>query len=231
MNKRILVKAIKFISILVLVGVAIVLLNRYGIEQLRSQVAQLGWWAPVALIALRAVSVIIPALPSTAYSLLAGGLFGFVQGVAIICVADVLSCVISFYLSRRYGRSLVQRLVGERFMSRVDRLSERHLERNFFLMTAFLMTGFFDFVCYGVGLTTAPWRRFLPALLLAVAISTPPVVALGAGILSGGGNLLLPLALLGVFALAVITGLVQTRRRLDPPVAAPPQTNSWAGKS
>ena len=70
------------------------------------------------------------------------------------------------------------------------------------------MTGFFDFVCYGVGLTQASWRKFAPALVISIAISNPPIVALGAGLLEGG-KLLLGLALLGVFALAIITGLVQ----------------------
>jgi len=49
------------------------------------------------------------------------------------------------------------------------------------------------------------WRKFLPALLLGVAVSTPPVVALGAGIFTGG-QWLLGLALLGMFALALLRG-------------------------
>lgn len=72
------------------------------------------------------------------------------------------------------------------------------------------MTGCFDFVCYSVGLTRAPWIRFSPALILSIAISNPPIVALGAGILEGG-KLLLGLALLGVFALAIVSRLVQSR--------------------
>jgi uncharacterized membrane protein YdjX (TVP38/TMEM64 family) len=93
-------------------------------------------------------------------------------------------------------------------MDKVDTLSHRHLERNFFLMTGCLMTGFFDFVCYGVGLTKAPWRKFAPALIISIAISNPPIVALGDGLLKGG-RLLLGFALLGIFGLAIVTGLVK----------------------
>ena len=201
----------RFIAIAALVTGAIVLINHYGVAQLRSQVEQLGVWAFGGIFLLRFTSVVIPALPGTAYSVLAGGLLGFSQGLAIICIADFCSCCISFFLSRRFGRDLVEKLVGKRFMTKVDNLSKRHLERNFFLMTGCLMTGFFDFVCYGVGLTKAPWRKFAPALIISIAISNPPIVALGAGLLEGG-KLLLGFAILGVFGLAIVTGLVKRDR-------------------
>ncbi|MEM9215584.1 MAG: VTT domain-containing protein [Cyanobacteria bacterium P01_F01_bin.150] len=198
---------LRFIAIVALVAGIIILINHYGVAQLRERVEQLGAWAFLGIFLLRFSSVVIPALPGTAYSFLAGGLLGFSQGLAVICIADLCSCSLSFFLSRRFGRSLVRKLVGERFMDKVDRLSKRHLERNFFLLTGFLMTGFFDFVCYGVGLTKAPWRRFAPALIISIAISNPPIVALGAGILEGG-KILLVGAMLGVFGLAIVTGLV-----------------------
>ncbi|MBE9067061.1 TVP38/TMEM64 family protein, partial [Leptolyngbya cf. ectocarpi LEGE 11479] len=81
-------------------------------------------------------------------------------------------------------------------------------------MTAFLMTGFFDFVAYGVGLTKAAWLRFLPALFLSIAVSNPPIVALGAGLLEGG-KLLLVFAILGAFALALLTGFLQRKQPID----------------
>ena len=192
--------------------VAVVLINQYGMAALRAQVERMGVWAPVGLFALRFSSVVIPALPGTAYSIAAGGLLGFQQGLLVVCLSDFLSCSLSFWLSRRYGRSLVSRLVGERFMNRVDKLSQRHLEQNFFLMTAFMMTSFFDFVAYGVGLARAPWRKFLPALILSIAISNPPIVAVGASVIEGG-KILLFLTLFGVFGLALIAGWVKRHEK------------------
>ncbi|EDX86764.1 SNARE associated Golgi protein [Synechococcus sp. PCC 7335] len=213
MNKRI-GRILQFVAIALLVVMAVVLINQYGMATLRAQVERMGVWAPVGLFVLRFSSVVIPALPGTAYSIAAGGLLGFQQGLFVVCLSDLLSCSLSFWLSRRYGRSLVSRLVGKRFMDRVDRLSQRHLEQNFFLMTAFLMSGFFDFVAYGVGLAKAPWKKFFPALVLSIAISNPPIVAVGASALEGG-KILLFLALLGVFGLALIAGWV---RRHEKPV-------------
>lgn len=50
-----------------------------------------------------------------------------------------------------------------------------------------------------------------PGFVLDIAVSTPPVVALGAGILEQG-RWLLGLALLGMFALAVLTGWLNRKR-------------------
>ena len=190
---------------------AIALVQQIGIEQIRAQVKQLGLFAPFALWLLRSVSIAIPAIPSTAYSVLAGTLFGFWQGIVVIAIADLVACSLNFYLAKCFGRGLVQRLVGERFMGKVDSFSSNYLETNPFLVAGFLMTGLFDFVCYAVGLTKMQWRKFLPALVLGVTVSTPPIVALGAGIFSGG-KWLLGLALLGMFALALLRGWLHRQR-------------------
>ena len=214
MTKQTLGKWLKFLGVAIATILLVWVIQRYGISQLRANVESLGVWAPLALFFLRFTSVVIPALPGTAYSVLAGGLLGFSQGLLVICLADICSCSLSFFLSRQFGRSFVQRLIGKRFITRVDNLGKKHLERNFFMMTAFLMTGFFDFVAYGVGLTQAAWLRFLPALILSIAISNPPIVALGAGLLEGG-KLLLVFAILGAFALAILTGFLQRKQPID----------------
>ena len=41
------------------------------------------------------------------------------------------------------------------------------------------MTSWFDFVCYGVGLTKLSFKRFLPALIISILISDLPFVAGG----------------------------------------------------
>lgn len=185
--------------------------NHYGVARLREQVALLGPWAPLGLFAARFLSILFPAVPGTAYSILGGTLFGFGQGLAVVCLADLASCSLNFWLARRYGRGLVQRFVGDRFIEKVDRFSQSYLENNFFLMMGFLMTGFFDFVAYGVGLTKTSPLKFLPALVLSIAISNPPIVAIGAGVFEGG-KMLLGVALLGTFGLALLTGYLKRRK-------------------
>ncbi len=98
-------------------------------------------------------------------------------------------------------------------MSKVEKISSEQLENNFFLMTGILMTGLFDFFCYGIGLTKTPWRKFLPAMLVSILLSNPPIVALGAGLLDGGKKILI-LSVVGIFFLAIFTGLAKNKVNL-----------------
>lgn len=200
-----------FALLLLILALSVLLANRLNPETIRESIAEFGLLAPVVLIALRSLSIVIPAIPSTFYSILAGGVFGFGTGILYISIADFLACMLNFYLAKKFGRRLVQRMVGQRFMYKVDTLSSNYLENNIFLTSGFLMTGLFDFVAYAVGLTQMKWQNFTLALILGIAVSTPPVVALGAGILEQG-RWLLGLALLGMFALALLTGWLNRRR-------------------
>ena len=128
---------------------------------------------------LRSISIIIPILPGTIFSVAAGFQFGFAQGLVIIFFADFLACSISFLLARKLGRNYIHNLLGSRQMVRVESISQNYLEKNYFLMTAFLMSGFFDFVCYAIGLTKITWKRFMPALIFSIIISDSPFVASG----------------------------------------------------
>ncbi len=179
-----------------------------GLEQLRSNLNDEGILSELSIFTLRFTSVLIPALPSTAYSLLSGGLFGFKKGLVLICSADIVSCSLCFFLAKYYGRKLVTRLVGKKFMNKVEKFSSRNIESNFFLITGLLMTGLFDFVSYGIGLTKTSWRMFLPALLVSIAISNPPIVALGSGALEGGKKILI-ISAIGVLLLGLITNKIK----------------------
>ena len=127
----------------------------------------------------RSVSIIVPILPGTIFSVAAGFQFGFTHGLVIIFLADFLSCSISFLLARNLGRNYIGNLLGSRQMQRVESISKDYLEKNYFLMTALLMSGFFDFVCYAIGLTKITWKRFMPALIFSIIISDSPFVASG----------------------------------------------------
>lgn len=205
------IKILRWFAIGVLITLAIWLLNKFGIEQVREQVDRFGIWAPAIVFGLRFTSIIVPVLPGTAYAILAGGLFGFAQGLLVVALADLASCTFNFYIARRYGRSLVERFVGEQFMEKVDRLAQQHLEGNFFLMTGLLMTGLFDFVAYAAGMTKMSWQSYFLALIVSILIAKPLWVAAGAGIFEGS-QLLLGFAILGAFGIGIVTAIVQRPR-------------------
>ena len=207
----------KIIGVSVVVALAIVVIHlahTHALEPLRAQVEGMGVWAPLGIVVLRGISILLPALPSTAYSLLAGALLGFETGLITIFITDIVFCQVAFLVAKRYGQKPVQVLVGEKASKRIESFNQSQIEGNPFLLTGLLMTGLFDFVSYAAGLGGTKWKTFTPALIISVVLSDPPIVALGAGVFSGG-KLMLGIALLGVFALAIISGAVKKYQRKD----------------
>ena len=203
----------KFLSIVFFVAIFILLIyfiQNYGIEPLRKKVEMMGIWAPFGIFILRGLSIILPALPSSAYSLLAGSLLGFQKGYITIIFSDIVFCQAAFFMARHFGREPVRRLVGIKAMKRIESFNQNQLEENFFLMAGLLMTGLFDFLSYAIGIGGTRWKVFTPALLISLLISDSIIVAVGAGVSQGAG-LLLGLALLGMFALAIISGLAKKK--------------------
>ena len=139
-------------------------------------------WGILVIILLRLISIIIPILPGTYCLLISGYLFGIVNGLLISCIADLIACSTSFSISRLYGRKLIQKIIPKRLLDKFELLSRNYLERNFFLLTGCLMTGWFDFISYGVGLTKLKWKTFFGALFLSALLSDLPFVATGSGI-------------------------------------------------
>ena len=154
----------------------------------------------------------------------------------IIFLADFVSCSTSFLLARRLGRNYIAGLLGSKQMRRVESISQDYLENNYFLMTALLMSGFFDFVCYAIGLTKITWKRFMPALIFSIVISDSPFVASGfaarkikdvgltnflqkilngeSGMISGGYLLLFIISFLIIFSLAMINAYINNKSNI-----------------
>jgi uncharacterized membrane protein YdjX (TVP38/TMEM64 family) len=203
-------KILELTLVILLIAGAIWFVDRFGIERVRANVSQLGIWAPLILVLLRLTSIIVPVLPGTAYALLAGALLGFGQGLTVVLIADFLACNTNFFIARRYGRRAVQRLVGKKYMRKLNRWSRKYLAGNFFLMTGALMTSFFDYICYALGLSRITWQRFVSALMVSLAIVKPPVVAAGAGLIEGE-KLLIAGAAIGMLAIAIISARLRRK--------------------
>ena len=207
-------RQLRKVLLIVLSVVAFILLvfliQTFGLEPLRNAVKNMGIWAPLGILILRGISIILPALPSSAYSLLAGSLLGFQKGYITIVLADLIFCQAAFFIARNFGRAPVRRLVGVKAMKRIEGFNQNQLEGNFFLMTGLLMTGLFDFLSYAIGIGGTRWRLFTPALIVSLLISDSIIVAVGAGVGQGAG-LMLGGALLGMFALATIAGVTKKK--------------------
>ena len=177
-------------------------------EEINQIVLGMGIWAPLGIFILRGISSIFPVISNLPYAILAGSVLDFKTAYLTIFLADFLSCQVAFLIARNLGREPVRRLVGVKAMKKIESFNQNQLEGNFFLMTGVLMTGLFDFLSYGLGLGGTKWRIFSSALLLCLVIFDAVAVAIGAGL---ADSIYIAFAMVGMFGLAIITGLIKKK--------------------
>ncbi len=149
------------------------------VQRSQNNINTAGIYMAFIIFLLRSISIVVPIIPGTYCAVISGYIYGIEKGLIIMFISDFISCSISFLISRNLGRNFVRKILGQNQMKRVESISSNYLENNLFLMTGFLMTSWFDFVCYAVGLTKISWKKFMPALILSILISDLPFVAGG----------------------------------------------------
>lgn len=113
---------------------AAVMLTKFIVEDLfgvdlvpvmQRWIAQPGPGAAAAVIGLLIVDIVVP-IPSSVVMVLAGAVFGAVNGAILSLVGSLGCSVIGFELTRRFGRRASARLVGEDEIARLEGTFARH---------------------------------------------------------------------------------------------------------
>ena len=154
-------------------------------EELIKIVQDLGPLGPVVYMLLQALQGIVAPIPSNIVGIVGGFLFGW-WGVLWTTIGATLGATVVFWLSRRYGRKLVEKLVKKESLEKFDFVIGKRASLILFLI--FIIPGLpDDIVCYVAGLTDVPLKK----LILIFALGRLPAVVsnnyIGMGF-SGEGN-------------------------------------------
>ncbi|MBO7699257.1 TVP38/TMEM64 family protein [Candidatus Saccharibacteria bacterium] len=154
-------------------------------EELIRIVQGLGPLGPVVYMLLQALQGIVAPIPSNLVGIVGGFLFGWL-GVLWTTIGATLGAAVVFWLSRRYGRKLVEKLVKKESLEKFDFVIGKRASLILFLI--FIIPGLpDDIVCYVAGLTGVPLKK----LILIFALGRLPAVVsnnyIGMGF-SGEGN-------------------------------------------
>ncbi|MGC9525816.1 MAG: TVP38/TMEM64 family protein [Limnospira sp.] len=128
-SKMRLLKAIKFVGILVGVAVLIVLGKLLGIQDLLKNaldwIDSLGAWGPGVLIAIYILATVL-FLPGSILTLGAGFLFGVIWGSIYVSVASTLGAAAAFLVGRYFARDWVAKKIAgnERFKAIDDAVAK-----------------------------------------------------------------------------------------------------------
>lgn len=147
------------------------------VEAVREWIRDLGAWGPILLITVLAVAMVIAPIPNPPFMIAAGIAWGTFLGVVYAVIGQLIGSAIIFFISKRFGRRFIPRLIGRAGAERVDQLAKEMGPQVVFWWR--MMPVSFDFAAYAAGLTGMSFRLFITLVFLGSIIPTTVVVAFG----------------------------------------------------
>lgn len=196
--------------------VLLVLFFVIDIERIQSLVARTGVWAPVALVLLKASTIVIAPLGGSPLYPLSGLLFGFWPGLLYIEIGDFLGYSIAFWISRIFGTKFVARMLSDKEESMLARVIEHAGTPRGFLHTALTLFALPEALAYGAGLTRLSYVSFIAIIVPITAIGAILFVFIGS-LLEAGHSYLIGLALPALGVIAILIGGTLFRRSIIKP--------------
>ena len=147
---------------------------------LEAWVISLGWWGPLALVALNAIQIVIAPIPGYVVQVAAGFLFGPIWGGVWANLGLLIGSSIAFWLARFYGRPLAGRLVGHERMAQWEHVTHSTSTLVWFVL---LLGPIGDLPYFLAGVARVSFVKILVITLLVRVPSTFVVAAAGAGVM------------------------------------------------
>ncbi len=168
------------LGICALIALIVIVSFFVPIDMAQEYVARAGIWGPLVLIALKATTIVAAPISGGPLYPVAGLLFGPVFGVIYIVIGDLIGSVISFYISRIYGRKIVNALLDARSEHYVDAVLSYMEDFRGFIIARIIFSPLPEVVSYAAGLTKIKFRSFVIIHNLIGLIPTIALVGFGA---------------------------------------------------
>ncbi|MFT4867769.1 MAG: putative membrane protein YdjX (TVP38/TMEM64 family) [Candidatus Nanohaloarchaea archaeon] len=127
--------------------------------ELRAFVSSFGILGPLVVIGMQFTQVLLAPLPPVVPGI-AGYIFGYVNGTAYSMIGAFLGSFLAIYVSRRYGRILVDYFVKDEVFTKFRRFSESKGILPYAVL--FVLPGFpDDALCFIAGLTEIDFKKLV----------------------------------------------------------------------
>ena len=207
-------------AIFLIVIVALFLIGRFtGVGErlgdIKGWIAQFGLWAPVVYVLLYTV-VTVAAGPGWILTVLAGSIFGSLEGTILVSAGSVLGASFAFLIARYFLRSVVADWIsGKEQFQKLDAMTERH-GAIIVAITRLIPIFPFNLLNYGFGLTRVPfwtyvgwsWLCMLPGTILYVVGADAVTTAISRK------EIPWPLVIVVIAVLAILIGIGNHARKI-----------------
>lgn len=137
-------------------------------EALRAYLKTYGGLGPVVLTLIQALQVVLPVLPGFFGCIVGSAMFGAAGGFWINYIGISAGSLIAYWLARRFGVGLVEKMVSLEKYDRVVKWVNQQKSYTAVLFLAILLPlAPDDFLCYFSGLTSMSAKKFTWIIILA----------------------------------------------------------------
>lgn len=200
--KKLIRNFIIIILVLFLVGLLLIYIQnsfespRDAAEKIKS----LGIFGPIAVILLIILEVVVAPIPGVIISVASGYAFGPYLGTIFSYIGNIIGTAIAFFLARKFGRPLVERLTSKAKLDTYDCFFKQGGTALLFIVFLFPLFPT-DIVSFITGLSDIKWKKFMIIAAIAYIPNMFILNYIGASLFeSGSANspLLLTLALVTI---------------------------------
>lgn len=189
------------VSFCIVVGVIVYILNTIGLDRLQQIILESGPIAPLIYIGVRILTIIAAPLTSGPIQMFAGVVFGFVPGVIYSLIGETIGGSINFWIARKLGRPVVERIVGTDGMEKVEKFYQQNTSIWTLIYARVFLFSIYDFISYAVGLTPVRYRQYLLVSAVFGAIPISVGVLVGTKLTELGSGMMFLFAGLGLICL------------------------------
>ncbi len=180
------VEALRNLLFVVLaIGAAYTITTTIGIDRLRELVRSAGIFGPIAVVLLKMSTIIVVPLGGGPIYAVAGALFGFWNGLLLTLIGDVLGFSVAFYISRLWGRSIIQFFVPRAQVASLETMLDRGSELRPFIKARMAFAALPEVFAYVAGLSKVSFFIFLPVQVLPHIPTMVLLVFFGDALLAG----------------------------------------------
>jgi uncharacterized membrane protein YdjX (TVP38/TMEM64 family) len=189
-----------------------------------------AWGYPLAVLLMTGVAVL--PIPAEIPAAMNGMLFGPVQGTVITWTGAVIGAQVSFELSRRFGRPLVERVLPSRAITKVDGVVTAASWPG--LLVARLIPAIaFTVLNWGVGLTLCRRRTFIWTTAIGILPGTILFVSSGEGLArlyARHPTLAVAIVVVATMAIVIVAWRRRSANRAAPASASASQSADVRGR-
>lgn len=126
-----------------------------------------GIFAPLLFIIIQIVQVIIPLIPGGISQGVGVLIFGPIEGFIYNYIGIVIGSIIVFFISRRYGITLIRKLFKREIIDKyIGWLNKGKKFEKFFALAILAPVAPDDFLCYLAGITQISVKKYLVIIIL-----------------------------------------------------------------